>query len=67
MSKKSKEIRAKTINSRRELRKIKALRMQARNGVAGAASELEAVRQARILRNMVSSPLEQVRMEPRFL
>lgn len=41
--------------------------MQARNGVAGAASELEAVRQARILCNTVSSPLEQVRMEPRFL
>lgn len=67
MGKKSKELRQHVTKSRKELKKIKALRVDARNGVAGAAAELEAVRQARILRNVVSSPLEQVKMEPKFL
>ena len=66
MVKKSKDDRGHIRKSRKELKKIKALRVNAKNGVPGAAAELEMIRQARILRNVVSSPLEQVKMEPKF-
>ncbi|WP_090187414.1 MULTISPECIES: hypothetical protein [unclassified Duganella] len=67
MSKKMTEQRKAMLKSREDLKQIKLLRQKVRFGVPGAADELEARRQARILRNVVKSPLEQIRMEPKRL
>ncbi|MYM92410.1 hypothetical protein [Duganella vulcania] len=67
MSKKMTEKRDQLLKSREDLKQIKLLRQKVRFGVPGAAGELEARRQARILRNAVKSPLEQIHMEPKRL
>lgn len=61
------EKRKQLVKSREDLKKIKVLRQKASFGVPGAADELEDRRQARVLRNTVKSPLEQIRMEPKRL
>jgi hypothetical protein len=67
MSKKKTEKRKQLVKSREDLKQIKALRQKVKNGVPGVSDELEARRQARVLRNAVKSSLEQIPMEPKRL